>query len=129
MTLDRDLLHQVLELMRAKKKQVEMAEITGKHRNTIWKYVKHIRSKQVYEDNLIINKIDNRLSDEIDTMSIPSLLSWRSQLVPKRIESTSDITVTKEVSPIDVRKFSSEERDEITRVVRRIAAKRAVGEE
>lgn len=44
--------------------------------------------------------------------------------MPQIIESTSDITVKKEVSPIDVRKFTPEEHDEITRVVRLIAAKR-----
>jgi hypothetical protein len=129
MTLDRDLLSTILDLMRQKKKQVEMAQITGKHKNTIWKYVKHIRSQQVYEDHLIVNKIDNRLANEINTMPYNALLMWRGQIVPKRIESTSELTVHKEVKPLDVRQWSTDERDEITRVVRRIAAARTLGEE
>lgn len=49
--------------------------------------------------------------------------------MPQIIESKSDITVKNEVSPIDVRKFSVAERDEITRVVRLLANAREMGEE
>jgi len=121
--------HRILKLLREGKTQVKIASIVSRHPNTITNHVKWLRAHQLYGDEETLNKIDDRLNDELNNMSIPSLLSWRGQLVPKRIESTSELTVKKEVSSVDVRQFTPAERDEITRVIRRIAATRTMGEE
>ena len=123
-----EITHQILKYLRQGKTNNDIASLVNRHRNTITAHIKWLRKHQIYGDEETLNKIDDRLNNEINSMSVTALLSWRGQLVPKRIESKSDIIVKKEVPTIDVRKFTPEEHDEITRVIRRIASAEDMGE-
>jgi hypothetical protein len=124
-----ELTHQILKYLRQGHTHVHIASLVHKHPNTITNHVKWLRAHQLYGDEETLNKIDDRLIEELNTMALTQLLTWRGQLVPKRIESTSELTVKKEVHSIDVRQWTTDERDEITRVARRIAAARTLGNE
>lgn len=119
--------HQILKYLREGKKHVEIAELVHRHPNTITAHVKWLRSNQLYGDKETLNKIDDRLKDEINSMPTHLLLSWRSQLVPKRLETKEEITMKKEIPLVDFRNISPEEREEINKITKRLLASR--GEE
>jgi len=59
------------------------------HRNTISKYRKYIRQNYYKTPEEIVNKIDQRLDEDLETMTHATLLTYRGQLVPKKIEAQS----------------------------------------
>ena len=61
------------------------------HRNTISKYRKYIRRNYYKTPEEIVNKIDSRLEDELEAMSHFALLTYRAQLVPKKVEVDQEI--------------------------------------
>jgi len=60
------------------------------HRNTISKYRKYIRQTFHKTPQEIVNKIDSRLDEELNGMSHTTILTYRGQLVPKKIEAQTE---------------------------------------
>ena len=86
----------ILKLTREKPKITnnELSLTLMLHRNTISKYRKYIRKTYYKTPQEIVNKIDSRLDEELETMNHTALLSYRSQLVPKKTEVNETVNVT-----------------------------------
>jgi len=66
------------------------------HRNTISKYVKYIRKNYVKTPEEIVNKIDDKLDEELEGMTHRDLIQYRRSVTPTKIEAHS-IEETREI--------------------------------
>lgn len=80
---------QILQLLRQGYTQKEIALNLRKHRNTIYNHVKRIRSHILVPPEETVNKIDNKLSIDLNNMSHHDLIAYRRQLVPPPTEPVS----------------------------------------
>jgi len=85
-----EFIHVVLKWLRKGKKQREIAELTGRHYNTIYKYVKYIRTNLVRSPEETVNKIDSRLDEELEQMTHHDLIAWRRAITPQKIEAQTE---------------------------------------
>jgi hypothetical protein len=87
----------VLKLLRQDKNITEIASLTGRHPNTVSKYVEYIRVNYIRDPQEIVNKIDDKLNEELEGMTNYELIAYRKAITPQKIES-------KELVKIDERK-------------------------
>jgi hypothetical protein len=92
-----ELLDRILELKRQRQSNKQIALQLQCHRNTVCKYVKYIRANLVKTSEEIVNKIDDKLEDELERMSHKDLIAYRRALVPERIETKGELTQTQQV--------------------------------
>jgi len=91
------------------------------HRNTISKYRKYIRQTYYKTPQEIVNKIDSRLDEELEAMSHFALLTYRSQLVPKKTEVKTEIK--KRIEHVNITALLAKYEATVERATNRITAK------
>lgn len=90
----RELIDEIIKLQREHKTNKEIAHILKKHRNTISTYVNWLRKNQHFENIDILNRIDSRLNEELEQMTVKNLLAYRYQLVPRQFEGNMKEDIT-----------------------------------
>ena len=88
--MKKERINDILNLMRQRKTNIEMADILQCHPNTISKYVNYIRNNLVRDPSEIVNKIDDKLDEEMEAMTHRNLISYRKAVTPTRIEQKSE---------------------------------------
>ena len=69
----------------------QLAEKFGCHRNTVSKYRKAIRERQMRTNVEIVNKIDNVLEDRLPDMESRDLISYRRAVSPEEVKVNQEI--------------------------------------
>jgi len=98
---------QILGLLRKGKTQKQISFKLRKHRNTIYRHVKRIREQKLYHVEEIVNKIDNKLTDELDEMIHRDLIAYRRILAPPQIDQTT--TIEAGTKPFIIKKWCRED--------------------
>jgi len=88
MVRNQELTLQILDLLREGRTQKEIAIQLRKHRNTVYRHVKRIRDQKVYSVNEVVNKIDNKLTHDINVMLHSNLIAYRRVLSPSEQKTT-----------------------------------------
>lgn len=114
----------VLGLLRQNKKIVEIAELTNRHRNTVGRYVRYIRENLVRPPQEIVNKIDDKLQEELENMTNYELIAYRKAITPQKIESKSETKIVHTREKLDIREWTEDERNYIQRIANKIKSSR-----
>lgn len=72
----------VLSLLKEGKSEKEISMATKKHRNTVSRYVMHLRNTNIYDVALIKNKILSELDSRIPKMEDRDLIALFGKLAP-----------------------------------------------
>jgi len=67
------------------------------HRNTVSKYRKILRERQLRTNTEIVNKIDNVLEDRLPEMENRDLINYRRSVAPEERHIVGELTETKRV--------------------------------
>ena len=103
----------VLELLRQRKTETEIADSLNFSRNTIVRDVRWLKENLAYDFTLITNEIIQKLHERIDKMTNRDLIAFFGKLymppqrmeVKEEIETKTDITLTLNEMSEDEREF------------------------
>jgi len=84
-----ELTDQILTLTREGKTQKEIAITLHKHRNTVSRHINYIRQNIIKTPEEIVNKIDDKLNQELNGMTHHDLIAYRRVLLPQQIDVSS----------------------------------------
>ena len=91
MVRNEELTLQILDLLRKGKTQKQISLRLRKHKNTIYRHVKRIRECKIYPVDEVVNKIDNKLTHEINVMTHRDLIAYRRILSPPPIQQVTTL--------------------------------------
>jgi IS30 family transposase len=81
----------VLEMIRQKKTEREIADVLKVHYNTVCRDVKWLKENIVYDWTLITNEVLDELHSRIQQMKDKDLVAFFGKLVPQRIEQKTEM--------------------------------------
>jgi hypothetical protein len=99
----------VLKLLKEGKTEKEIAIQTQKHRNTVSRYLMHIRNSNIYDIALIKNKILSELDTRIPDMEDRDLIAFYAKLLP----TTTNTEPTEEEPLSNLDRLTDEQRTKL----------------
>ena len=91
----------VLQLLREGKSEREISVLTKKHRNTVTRYVKHLRQNYHIDFKLLQNELLSELQNRINQMSDRDLIHFLACLLPQKIENTQSGEILHVIELVD----------------------------